>query len=358
MCGIAGCLGPPEHRDALEAQVAAMTNRLRHRGPDDDGTYVDPTRGIALGHRRLSVVDRSPTGHQPMASACGRYVLTSNSEIYNFESLRRQLEARGHRFRGRSDTEVLVTAIVEWGLVGALERVNGMFAFAVWDTTTGELHLARDRFGEKPLYYAWMGRNFVFGSELKALHAHASFVGEVDRDAMALFLSTSCVPAPFTIYEHTYKLPPGHVLTVRAGRERTEPRPFWSPRAVAERAAADRFVGSIDDAAEELDSLLDDVVTMKMKADVNVGALLSGGVDSSLVVAAMQRSRTSPVRTFSIGFEHPDFDEAAHAKAVARHLGTDHTELYVTLRWRSTSSRDFPSSTTSPLPTRRRSRPR
>jgi asparagine synthase (glutamine-hydrolysing) len=330
MCGIAGCLGPPEHRDELDAKVAAMVRTLRHRGPDHEGAYVDPARGIGLGHRRLSVIDPSPAGHQPMVSACGRYVVTSNSEIYNFESLRRQLDTRGHCFRGRSDTEVLLAAIVEWGLPGALERFNGMFAFALWDAATNELHLARDRFGEKPLYYGWVGQSFLFGSELKALRAHPSFVGEVDRDALAVYLSTSCVPAPLTIYENTFKLPPGHVLTVRGSRERSEPQEFWSPRAVAERGATDRFQGSFEDAVEELDSLLGDVVTMRMKADVSVGAFLSGGIDSSSVVAAMQRSRTTPVRTFAIGFAHHALDEAAYAKAVAHHLGTDHTELYVT----------------------------
>jgi asparagine synthase (glutamine-hydrolysing) len=332
MCGIAGCLGPPGHRDELDARIGAMTHTLRHRGPDHGSTYVDAAHGVALGHRRLSVLDRSPAGHQPMVSACGRYVITSNSEIYNFELLRRQLEGRGHSFRGRSDTEVLLAAVVEWGVWGALERCNGMFAFALWDRESNALHLARDRFGEKPLYYGWAGQSFVFGSELNALRAHPSFVGEIDREALAIYLSTSCVPAPFTIYENVFKLLPGHALTVRGHGARPEPRSFWSPRAVAEHGAADRFRGSFEDAAEELDALIDDAVAMRMHADVGVGAFLSGGVDSSSVVAAMQRSRTTPVRTFAIGFADHELDEAAHAKAVAHHLGTDHTELYVTPR--------------------------
>lgn len=229
MCGIAGCMGLPEHRDPLAATVLTMTRTLRHRGPDHEGIYVDPAHGVGLGHRRLSVLDRSPAGHQPMASACGRYFVTFNGEIYNFEALRRQLEARGHSFRGRSDTEVLLAAIVEWGLYGALERFNGMFAFALWDAVNNELQLARDRFGEKPLYYGWAGKTFLFGSELKALRAHPSFVGEIDREALALYLSLNCIPAPFTIYRNAFKLPPGHVLTLRRGDDRPTPRRTGRP---------------------------------------------------------------------------------------------------------------------------------
>lgn len=338
MCGVAGFLGTPgaASRDELQRTVARMAEALRHRGPDDGGTWVDAEAGMALGHRRLSVVDLSPAGHQPMPSACGRYVIAFNGEIYNFRALRRELEARaeggGAAFRGHSDTEVMLAAISRWGVETALTRFNGMFAFALWDRAARRLHLGRDRLGEKPLYYGWIGRTFLFGSELKALRAHPDFEADVDRDALSLYLRYNCIPAPHSIYRGVYKLPPGTTLTVEASdrASRPAPVPYWSARVVAARGAAASFTGSAEDAIARLDALLRDAVRLRMEADVPLGAFLSGGVDSSTVVALMQAQSGRPVKTFTIGFHEAGYDEAGAARAVARHLGTEHTELYVT----------------------------
>jgi asparagine synthase (glutamine-hydrolysing) len=328
MCGIAGVYRPGGLERGDGQAVAAMTAALRHRGPDDEGVWADGAAGIALGHRRLSILDLSPLGRQPMASACGRWVLTYNGEVYDHAALRRELEGRGRAFRGRSDTEVLVEAVAEWGVRGALERCNGMFALAAWDRWERVLWLARDRAGEKPLYYGWSGGVFLFGSELKALRAHPAFRGEVDPDALALFLRRKCVPAPRSIYRGVRKLPAGTVLAVR-GHGEARPDAYWDAAGLAEAAAADPFRGSEADALTELDALLRDAVRLRMEADVPLGAFLSGGIDSSLVVALMQAQSARPVRTFTIGFREGAYDEAGHARAVARHLGTDHTELYV-----------------------------
>jgi asparagine synthase (glutamine-hydrolysing) len=308
-----------------------MTDALAHRGPDDSGAWIDSAAGIALGHRRLSIVDLSPHGHQPMHSACGRYTITFNGEIYNFKSLRRELETHGHHFRGHSDTEVLLAAVREWGLNVALTRFNGMFAFAVWDHTRETLHLVRDRAGEKPLYYARTGDGWLFASELKALRAHDGFRPEIDRNALALYLRQSFIPSPYSIYEGVRKLLPGAVLSIsrQNWREDIEPVEYWSARDVCTAGTASPFVGGVEAAGDELDSLLRDAVQLRMEADVPLGAFLSGGIDSSLIVALMQAQSARPVRTFTIGFHDRDFNEAEHAKAVARHLGTEHTELYV-----------------------------
>ncbi len=334
MCGIAGYLRaggiPPESASEI---LERMTAALRHRGPDDDGAWIDGEAGIALGHRRLSILDLSPLGHQPMHSACRRYVIVFNGEIYNFRALRADLEGLGHRFRGHSDTEVLLGAVSEWGVRRAVERFNGMFAFALWDRQERTLHLARDRAGEKPLYYAPLGDTLLFASELKALRAHPDFRGEIDRDALALFLRHGYVPTPHTIYQGVYKLPPATLLSLpagRAGRRDAVPIEYWSARASAEHGVANPFTGSEHEAVERLDELLKDAVKLRMEADVPLGAFLSGGIDSSLVVALMQAQSPRPVRTFTIGFHEPRYNEAHHAAAVARHLGTDHTELYVT----------------------------
>ncbi len=334
MCGIAGFLDIARQTgsDELQSTVKKMVDTLRHRGPDDNGVWVDAETGIALGHSRLSIVDLSPTGHQPMLSACSRYVIVFNGEIYNFKTLRQELEAMGHKFSGHSDTEVMLAAINQWGLEAAVKRFNGMFTFALWNRQAQCLHLARDRLGEKPLYYGWMGKTFLFGSELKALCAHPDFKKEINRNALALYLRHNYVPAPYSIYKDIYKLPAGTILTLK----RTDntylpaPVPYWSAKEVAECGVAEPFTGTIEEAISQLESLLREAIKMRMEADVPLGAFLSGGVDSSLVVAIMQAQSERPVRTFSIGFYESDYNEANYAKAVAQHLGTDHTELYVT----------------------------
>ncbi len=332
MCGIAGLIEFSRRRDrqTLEAAVARMAATLRHRGPDDAGAWADPEAGVALGHRRLSILDLSPLGHQPMHSACGRYTLTFNGEIYNFRALRAELEAAGHTFRGHSDTEIMLAAFSQWGPQGALARFNGMFAFGLWDHAERTLWLARDRLGEKPLYYGLAGRTFLFGSELKALRAHSDFRAPVSRAAVALLLRYNYVPAPYSIYEGICKLEPGRLLAVRACEPPSlRPVAYWSAREVAERGAAEPFAGSAEEAVSELEALLRDAVRLRLEADVPLGAFLSGGVDSSTVVALMQAESPRPVRTFTIGFHEAAYNEAEDARAVARHLGTEHTEIYV-----------------------------
>jgi asparagine synthase (glutamine-hydrolysing) len=333
MCGITGFWSPDGlNADEARCTLTAMTDAIRHRGPDDGGEWVDPAPGIALGSRRLAIIDLSPAGHQPMESASGRFVIAFNGEIYNFQELRRQLIELGYRFRGRSDTEVLVTTVEHWGVRGALERCNGMFAFAVWDRQQRVLHLARDRAGEKPLYYGWLNGTFLFGSELKALRPHPAFRARIDRDAVALFLRHGYVPSPHSIYLGVNKLPPGCLLSVSLDAVDRDPQPvaYWSVKAVAERGTVDPFRGDAHEAVEELHRLLHDAVGIRMEADVPLGAFLSGGVDSSCIVALMQAQRTQPVKTFTIGFGEQAHDEARDAAAIARHLGTEHTELYLT----------------------------
>jgi len=348
MCGITGFLDLSRRTgaDALQATVKRMADRLLHRGPDDEGAWVDAEHGIALGHRRLSILDLSPEGHQPMVSASGRYVVVFNGEIYNFAELRQALEALGHRFRGHSDTEIMLAACEQWGVAPALVRGRGMLAFALWDRQERVLHLARDRLGEKPLYYGWVNETLVFGSELKAIAAYPGFQAAIARDALALYMRHNYIPAPHSIYRGIYKLLPGCTLSIngrqhiRAGDfspyPHPDPRPatirpvrFWSAREVAERGVAEPFAGSATEAVERLDALVRDAVGLQMVADVPVGAFLSGGIDSSTVVALMQAQCTRPVKTFSIGFGEPEYNEAEYARAVARHLGTEHRELYV-----------------------------
>ena len=316
--------------DEAASVLRAMTQTIRHRGPDDEGSWIDAESGVALGHRRLSIIDLSAAGHQPMQCAQSRYRIVFNGEIYNFPQLRRELEGRGYGpWRGHSDTEVLLAAIAHWGVRGALERAAGMFAFALWDSAQRELVLARDRVGEKPLYYGWLGRSLLFGSELKALRAHRSWQGELDRAAVASYLRFGYVPTPHSIYRGVRKLAPAHFLLVRADGSSEGPQPYWSARSVTEQASSPAPASEAE-LAEELDGLLRNAVSRQMVADVPLGAFLSGGVDSSTVVALMQTQSSRPVRTFSIGFAEAAYDEAKRAHAVATHLGTDHTELYVT----------------------------
>jgi asparagine synthase (glutamine-hydrolysing) len=339
MCGIAGFLDPrgTTDRASLEAAARGMARAIAHRGPDDEGAWADADAGIALGHRRLSIVDLSPEGHQPMASATGRYVIAFNGEIYNFEAIRAELDAAADapRWRGHSDTEVMLAAFERWGVDGALTRLNGMFAFALWDRQARTLHLARDRMGEKPLYYGQVGGRFAFGSELKSLRALDGFDCPVDRDALALYLRFGYVPAPRSIHAGIAKLAPATRAEVRVdanGSFDLRTFRYWDLDAVARAGLAAPFGGSDDEARDELARRLEHSIGLRMVADVPVGAFLSGGVDSSLVVAVMQRLSSRPVRTFTIGFDDPAFDEAPFARDVARHLGTDHTEVYVTGR--------------------------
>jgi asparagine synthase (glutamine-hydrolysing) len=336
MCGLAGFVDRRrgQEADALRATAARMADALRHRGPNDAGVWADAEAGVALGFRRLSIIDLTAEGHQPMHSASGRYVLAFNGEVYNFESLRRELDAGGAApaFHGHSDTEVMLAAFEAWGVEAAVRRFVGMFAFALWDRRERKLHLCRDRLGEKPLYYGWAGEVFLFGSELKALRSHPAFRGEIDRDALALYLRHSCIPAPHSIYKTVRKLPPAAVLTLDLERPEADaaPVPYWSARQVAEDGAADPLTGSEVDCLDRLEHLLRDAVRQEMVADVPLGAFLSGGVDSSVVVALMQAQSPRPVKTFTIGFHEDQYNEAVYAKSVAKHLGTDHTELYVT----------------------------
>jgi asparagine synthase (glutamine-hydrolysing) len=322
-----------------------MVHAIRSRGPDDSGVWCDQAAGLALGHARLSILDLSAEGHQPMASASGRYVIVYNGEVYNFHELRRELEQLGARFRGHSDTEVILAAFEQWGLEPAVRRFVGMFAFALWDRQERVLHLGRDRIGIKPLYFGWAEQSFLVGSELKAFRAFEGFRPDVDRNVVASYLRFNYVPAPYSIFRHVYKLPAGCLLKVpasriaRSGDFSPDPddrqagwRPvrYWSAREAAERGLAAPFMGSDAEAIEELDRWLREAVRLRMIADVPLGAFLSGGVDSSTVVALMQAQHSRPIRTFTIGFHETDYNEAGFARAVAAHLGTDHTELYVT----------------------------
>ncbi len=334
MCGISGFLDTTHNSrsDALEINLKRMTDSIQHRGPDDGGEWIDAQQGIALGFRRLAIIDLSPTGHQPMHSADERYVIIFNGEIYNYAELRQELLARGAAFRGTSDTEVMLAAFSAWGLPAAIQRFDGMFAFAVWDRNEHALHLVRDRLGVKPLYYGWQNGTFLFGSELKALRAHPLFQADINRDALTLFLRYNYIPAPHSIYSGIFKLPQACILTIRpdTGHQDAIPSPYWSARQAAERGLANPFEGDEREAVDALDARLRRSVGLRMIADVPLGAFLSGGVDSSTIVALMQAQSNRPVKTFTIGFYESGFDEAAHAKAVAKHLGTDHTELYVT----------------------------
>jgi asparagine synthase (glutamine-hydrolysing) len=328
MCGIAGLLDAAAP-GGLGGLARAMAGRLVHRGPDGAGLWADEAAGIALGHRRLAIIDLSEAGHQPMLSSCGRMVLCYNGEVYNAPELRAELEARGRRFRGHSDSEVIVEGAAEWGLAALLPRLIGMFAFALWDREARRLTLVRDRFGIKPLYWSHAGGRLTFGSELKALTSDPAFDRAIDPDAVAAFLRFSYVPAPRSIYRAARKLRPGHLLEITPGAEPLV-RPWWRLADVVREARARPYAGGEAEASQALDALLRDAVGRRMVADVPLGAFLSGGVDSSTVTALMQAQSAPPVKTFTIGFDLPGYDEARHAQAVARHLGTEHHELIVT----------------------------
>lgn len=326
MCGIAGMMFS---RGTEYRHIASeMAERIRYRGPDTSGVWHDPNHGLALGHVRLSILDLSPAGHQPMESASGRYVIVFNGEIYNHLELRGQLT--GLSWRGHSDTETLLAAFETWGVEKTLQASAGMFALALWDRVERRLILARDRIGEKPLYYGWSNGTFLFASELKALEAYPDWRGEIDRGALALFMRYAYVPLPYSIYTGIRKLLPGTYATIASTCAPgcwPEPIPYWSAAAVGRQARRDDWTDGM--AEEELNRLLNDAVKGQMIADVPFGAFLSGGIDSSTVVAFMQAHSSRPVKTFTLGFSEDDYNEALGAKAVAEHLGTDHTEFYV-----------------------------
>ena len=333
MCGITGFLATngPAPAEERKGTLRRMTRALAHRGPDASGVWQGLEGRINLGHTRLSIVDLSPTGAQPMVSSDGRFVLVFNGEIYNFQELRLQLEGQGVRFRGTSDTEVLIEALSEWGPIPALRRLNGMFAFALWDQQERTLTLARDRFGEKPVYYSWIGEDFVFGSELKALMIYPGFRRDVATSALTDLVSSGYVKAPTTIFVGCSKLSGGHLIQVTPGAPRAAPRPYWQH---SEMLVGRGRAGPFDEheALEELDVRLRRAVGRRMVADVPVGAFLSGGIDSSAVVALMQLQSSRAVNTFTIGFWETDYNEAGDAARVARHLQTDHHEVYLTSR--------------------------
>jgi asparagine synthase (glutamine-hydrolysing) len=333
MCGLAGFVSTDgETSDFLLETVRRMSTAVAHRGPDDSGEWIDAPHGVAIGFRRLAILDLSPAGHQPMQSASGRYVATLNGEIYNFDDLRKTLEQSGcaPAFRGHSDTEVMLAAFDAWGIPAAVTRFNGMFAIAIWDRHLKRLSLVRDRAGVKPLYYGFAGRTFLYGSELKALRQHPHFRGTVDRGALQLYLRFMYIPAPQSIYTGIAKLMPGTILSFDPESRALDTTTYWAVREAAERGMARRFDGSEQDAANAVEALARDAVRIRMVADVPVGVFLSGGIDSSLVTALMQDQSATPVRTFTIGFSETEYDEARYAREVAAHLGTSHTELYVT----------------------------
>lgn len=338
MCGLVGFLGFPRDDARPPRQVLqAMTDAIVHRGPDAEGHWLDTEAQIALGHRRLSIVDLSPAGAQPMHSPSGRYVVAFNGEIYNHTRLRASLEAAGGGgWRGHSDTETLLAGFDIWGIEETVQRSIGMFAIAVWDRTQRRLTLVRDRMGEKPLYYGWLGaghhRTFVFGSEIKALRGHPFFDAQVNRAALARYAERMVVRGRDSIFSGLRKVSPGGIVTLDPGADAPRETQYWSIAEAAERGVTDRFTGSPDEAVTEFEAILGDAVAQQMVADVPLGAFLSGGVDSSTIAALMQAQSAVPVRTFAIGFREKEYDEAPHAKAVAEHLGTDHTELYVDAR--------------------------
>jgi asparagine synthase (glutamine-hydrolysing) len=334
MCGFTGFLASDGHfgQNEAGATLMQMADQIKTRGPDDAGYWFDETLQIGLSHRRLSIVDLSPRGHQPMQSPTERYVIAFNGEIYNHNKLRQELESTESSpiWHGTSDTETLLAGFDAWGIQKTIERCTGMFAFAVWDRLENSLILGRDRIGEKPLYYGWHGNTFLFGSELKALKAHPAFNGEINKGSVALLLRHNYIPAPYSIYESTSKLEPGCLL--RLSVSQTEPviTKYWSAVETSLHGAKQPFLGSPEDSVDKLEELLKASISQQMMADVPLGAFLSGGIDSSTVVALMQAQSERPVKTFSIGFHEEGYNEAEHAKAVAQHLGTDHTELYIT----------------------------
>jgi asparagine synthase (glutamine-hydrolysing) len=331
MCGFAGILTTNLARGSLREAVVRMTGPIAHRGPDDSGEWVDEDAGVALGFRRLAIIDLSAQGHQPMTSATGRYEIIFNGEVFNFEALRRELEPFSPRYRGHSDTEVILAAFEAWGISAAVKKFVGMFAIAVWDRQERSLTLMRDRLGIKPLFVYRQPGLVTFGSEIKALHAGPAFDRAIDDDAVAQYLRYLYVPAPRSIFRNVIKLPPGQLLTIRdASKPLPDPVPYWSVEEAARRGLSDPVRGSDEEVINEFDRQLSDAVRLRMEADVPLGALLSGGIDSSTVVALLQEQSSRPVKTFSVAFDAEEHNEAHHAARLAQHLGTDHTEVLLT----------------------------
>ncbi len=335
MCGITGFISRSVTNERGTEILDSMARSMAHRGPDDQGIWLDANAGVGLAHRRLSIIDLSVDGHQPMISPSGRYVMVYNGEVYNFADIRKALQDEKIVWRGHSDTEVMLAAMESWGVETAVKQFIGMFAFAVWDRKERTLCLCRDRLGIKPLYYGKCRNGFLFGSELKPLIIHPDFRSSVDRNALALYFRHNYIPAPYSIYQDIRKLLPGTLLTLTREQllEHTEipiPEPFWSAKSAVGEGQGKRQLLSDDEAVQQLDALLRDAVGRRMISDVPLGAFLSGGIDSSMVVALMQSQSHRKVRTFSIGFREEGYNEAEYAKEVANHLGTDHTELYVT----------------------------
>ncbi|MFL6300270.1 MAG: asparagine synthase (glutamine-hydrolyzing) [Terriglobales bacterium] len=332
MCGIAGFLDASGQRSevALLEIAQRMSDALAHRGPDDQGHWADPSAGIALGFRRLSIIDVSPTGHQPMVSAGGRFVIIFNGEIYNYDELRSELLRNfGAKLRGTSDTEVMLLGFDSWGVEQTLRRLNGMFALAIWDRAERTLYLCRDRLGEKPLYYGWMGGTLLFASELKSFHQHPQFQPELNTEILPLYLRYGYVPTPASIYKNVNKLPPATFLKIAKADADATPQKYWSMEQVVIDSREHQFPGSLEEAVGELSTRLKRSVKQRMQADVPLGAFLSGGIDSSTIVALMQEVSSRPVHTFSIGFQEDSYNEARDAERVARHLHTEHTEFYI-----------------------------
>ena len=339
MCGFCGFLSQysiPTSRDKTQHIIQRMNEKIAHRGPDDSGNWIDRPTGVVFGHRRLSVMDLSQAGHQPMTSSTGRYVIAFNGEIYNFKDLQQAINTYHpeQQWLGHSDTEVILSAIEYWGLENTLTRLIGMFAFSLWDKQEKTLYLVRDRMGEKPLYFGWQGHYFLFASELKSLREHPAWQGEVDRDVLSSFMRFSYVPAPHSIYKNIYKLTPGSYLKLtqahKHNRELPQPVSYWSIDQVARTGMQNPYLGTPEKAVDQLEQLLRQSIDHQMIADVPLGAFLSGGIDSSTVVALMQDMSEHPVNTFSIGFQEDRYNEAHYALEVAKHLHTHHTELYVT----------------------------
>lgn len=331
MCGLAGFFNSSPQVGSFESILYAMTKRIEHRGPDGNGVWFNLDDRIGLGHQRLAVIDTSQQGHQPMQSQCGRYVVVYNGEIYNYRELKQGLIAKGHCFLGNSDTEVLLALIVEHGILQTLQLISGMFAFALWDKKNKTISLARDRIGEKPLYYGLVHGALVFGSELKSIRAYPEFKSQISRSSLALFLQYGYIPAPHSIYANIFKLPPGTCISVSTSTIHTLPTPttYWSAQRVADDGLMSQPKISERRALQQTHALLSDIVKNRMVADVPIGAFLSGGIDSSLITALMQVHSDKPVKTFTIGFQDKAYNEAEYAKLVAQHLKTDHIELYV-----------------------------
>ena len=343
MCGITGFID--KRCSNLEELAHLMANQIAHRGPDDHGVWVDDDLGIAFGHRRLSILDLSIEGHQPMTSPSGRYVIIFNGEIYNYNDFKADLLREGFSFRGTSDTEAMLAAFEAWGVEAAVEKFNGMFAFALWDNTEKRLFLARDRIGIKPLYYGWSNGCFIFGSELKPFWMQPHFKSEIDRDSLSLLFRFNYIPSPHCIYEGIYKLPAGCILSLglddftnkpsdfspyRSLEKRNhQPNAYWSVKEKVQDALLNPFKGNDQEAIDQLEHLLEEAVKARMISDVPLGAFLSGGIDSSVVVSLMQKISSQPVKTFSIGFNEQQYNEAEYAKEIAEHLGTSHTNLYL-----------------------------